>query len=278
MVHHILSHNFSDGSGNALLCVAVAVGQTEQLNSFVGINQAAQGNVINGHLVSGVPVDVRRELHLEAWGGILTNVLRYLDVLAKELVDRPVLLHYFQDAVDEGNILARTLQVPHKLVKGLDSGLLLPALPKSILNEITHHLEILKSSAPVLAWELRGIWVDESTFLPNQCRLDVVPEPHRIAEWEVEEDDVSGGIEILTRFHFDRDRALVLGLLGHLEKGFSKECHGIAGALEVEGRSEGPLSLVLDGVEEHLDILFPESLFVIKVRKVPGQVAHLFYL
>ena len=78
----MLSQNFLDGSGNAFLGVAIAVGQTEQLNSFVGINQAAQSNVIDGHLVSGVPVDIRRELHLEAWGGISTNVLHYLDVLA----------------------------------------------------------------------------------------------------------------------------------------------------------------------------------------------------
>ena len=54
----MLSHNFSNGSGNALLCIAVAIGQTEQLNSFVRINQAAQGDVIYGHLISGVPVDV----------------------------------------------------------------------------------------------------------------------------------------------------------------------------------------------------------------------------
>ena len=119
--------------------------------------------------------------------------------------------------------------MPHKLVEGLDSGLLLPASPGSILDEITHHLEILKGSAPVLAWKLRGISVDESTFLPNQGRLDVVPEPHSIAEWEVEEDDVSGGVKILARFHFNRDRALVLGLLGHLEKGLAKS---VAGSLE----------------------------------------------
>ena len=137
----MLSQNFLDGSGNAFLGVAIAVGQTEQLNSFVGINQAAQSNVIDGHLVSGVPVDIRRELHLEAWGGISANVLHYLDVLAKELVDQPVLLHYFQDAVDKGDLLARTLQVPHKLVESLDCGLLLPAPPRSILDKIAHHLE-----------------------------------------------------------------------------------------------------------------------------------------
>jgi hypothetical protein len=69
MVHSMLSHNFLDGSDNALLGVTIAIGQTEQLNSFVRINQAAQGNVIYGHLVSGVPVDIQRKLHLEAWGG-----------------------------------------------------------------------------------------------------------------------------------------------------------------------------------------------------------------
>ena len=120
--------------------------------------------------------------------------------------------------------------------------------------------------------------MNESTFLPNQSQLDVVPEPHRVAEWEIEEDDISGGIKVLTRLPFNQDRALVLGLLGHLEKGFNEECRRITGASEVEGCSEGPLSLVLDGVEEHLDILFPESPFVIKVREVPGQVAHFFCL
>ncbi len=78
----MLSHNLSNGSNNTLMCVAVAIGQTKQLNSFVRINQAAQGDVIYGHLISSVPVDVGRELHLEAWGGISTNVLHYLDVVA----------------------------------------------------------------------------------------------------------------------------------------------------------------------------------------------------
>ncbi len=168
--------------------------------------------------------------------------------------------------------------MPHKLVESLDCGLLLPAPPRSILDKIAHHLEVLKSAAPVLARELRGIFVNESTFLPNQSRLDVVPEAHRVAEWEIEEVDVSCGIEVLTRLPFDRDRALVLGLLGHLEKGFGEECRRITGALEVEGRSEGPLSLVLNGVEEHLDILLPKSPIVIEIREVPGQVAHLFCL
>jgi hypothetical protein len=163
----MLCQNFLDGSDNALLGVAVAIGQTEQLNPFVGIDQTAQSNVIDGHLISGVPVDIQRKLHLEAWGGILANVLHYLNILAKELVDQPVLLHYFQDAVDKGDLLARTLQVPHKLVESLDCGLLLPAAPRSILDKITHRLEVLKSTAPVLARELRGISVNESTFLPN---------------------------------------------------------------------------------------------------------------
>ena len=70
----------------------------------------------------------------------------------------------------------------------------------------------------------------------------------------------------------------MLGLLGHLEKGFSKKCRRNTGASEVEGRSKSPLSLILDGVEEHRDILFPESPFIIEVREVPGQVAHLFRL
>ncbi len=70
----------------------------------------------------------------------------------------------------------------------------------------------------------------------------------------------------------------MLGLLGHLEESFSKECGRIAGATEVKGRSEGLLSLVLDGVNEHLDILFPQSPLVIEVREVSGQVTHPFRL
>ncbi len=58
MVHPMLCQNFLDGSDNALLGVAVAVSQTEQLNPFVGIDQTTQSNMIDGHLISGVPVDI----------------------------------------------------------------------------------------------------------------------------------------------------------------------------------------------------------------------------
>ncbi len=208
----------------------------------------------------------------------MTNILHYLDVLTKELVDQPILLHHFQNAIDEGNLLARTLQVPHKLVEGLDCGLLLPAPPRGILDKILHHLKVLKGPAPVLARKLRGVSVDKLTFLNGKSHLDVVPEAHHIAEGGIEEDDVSGSIQVLTRFQFNQDRALVLGLLYHLEESFSKECVGITGALEVKGHSEGPLSLVLDGVKEHLDILFPKSPLVIEICEVSRQVAHPFRL
>jgi hypothetical protein len=228
-------------------------------------------------MISGVPVHIWRKLHLEAGGGISTNVLNYLDVLTKELVDQPI-LHHFQNTIDEGNLLARTLQVPHKLVEGLYCGLLLPALPRGILNKISHHLKVLKGPAPVLARELHGVSVDKSTFLTGKSRLDVVLEAHRIAEGEIEEEDFSGSVQVLTRLQFNQDRALVLGLLGHLEESFSEECDRITGATEVKGRSEGSLSLVLDGVKEHLDILFPKSPLVVEVREVSGQVAHPFCL
>ncbi len=211
-------------------------------------------------------------------GGVPTNVLHYLDILTKELVDQHILLHYFQNAIDEGNLLARTLKVPHKLVEGLDCGFLLPAPPRGILDEISHHLKVLKGPAPVFARELCWVSVDKATFLTGKSHLDVVPEAYRIAEGEIEEDDVSGSIQVLTRFQFDRDRALGLRPLGHLEESFSEECGRITGAAEVKGRSEGPLSLVLDGVEKHLDILFPKSPLVIEVREVSRQVAHRFRL
>jgi hypothetical protein len=93
--------------------------------------------------------------------------------------------------------------VPHKLVEGLDCGLLLPALSKGILDEISHHLKALKGPAPVLARELCGVSVDKLTFLTGMSCLDVVPEAHRIAEGKIEEDDVSGSIQVLTRLQFD---------------------------------------------------------------------------
>ena len=142
MVHSVLCQNFPERSDNALLGITVAVGQTEQLNPFVGIDQTTQSNVIDGHLIGGVSVHIQRKLHLEAGGGVSTNVLHYLDVLAKELVDRHILLHYFQNAIDERNLVARTLQVPHELVEGLDCGLLLPAPPRGILDKISHHFKV----------------------------------------------------------------------------------------------------------------------------------------
>ena len=58
--------------------------------------------------------------------------------------------------------------MPHKLVEGLDCGLLLPAPPRGILDKILHHLKVLKGPAPVLARKLRGVSVDKSTFLTGQ--------------------------------------------------------------------------------------------------------------
>ena len=71
MVHSVLSRNFLDGSDNAFLGIDVAISQAKQLNPFVGIDQTMQSNVIGGHLIGGVPVHIRRKLHLEARGGRL---------------------------------------------------------------------------------------------------------------------------------------------------------------------------------------------------------------
>ena len=93
--------------------------------------------------------------------------------------------------------------MPHKLVEGLDCGLLLPAPPRGILDKILHHLKVLKGPTPVLVRELCGVSVDKSTFLTDKSLLDVVPEAHCIAEGKIEEDDVSGSIQVLTRLQFD---------------------------------------------------------------------------
>ena len=99
-----------------------------------------------------------------------------------------------------------------------------------------------------------------------------------MAKGEIEEDDVSGSIQVLTRLKFNQDRALVQGLLSRLKEGFREEHARITGALEVKGRSEGPFSPVLDGVKKHLDILFPKSPLIVEVCEVLRQVAHPFHL
>ncbi len=157
-----------------------------------------------------MPVNIGGELHLKAGRGVAANILHYFHVLAKELVDRTVLFHHFDNAVDERNLLSWAFQVPDKLVEGLDGDLLLPAPPGCVLNEITHHLEVLKGPTPVLPRELVGVPMDQSTFLGHKGGFQIVEKAHRVAEGKVEEQDLSGSIEVLAGLPFDRYRALVL--------------------------------------------------------------------
>jgi hypothetical protein len=69
-------------------------------------------------------------------GGIPAHVLHDADTISQELVDRLVLLHDFEDSINEWYLIAGTLQVPNKLVEGLDGHLLLPAPPRCVLNEV----------------------------------------------------------------------------------------------------------------------------------------------
>ena len=210
MVDSVFRHNLADRGHHAFLGIAVAVVQPEKLDPFVGIDQTAQRDAVDGHLISGVPMDVRGELHLEAGGGVAANILHYFHVLAKELVDRAVLFHHFDNAVDERNLLAWAFQVPDKLVEGLDGDLLLSAPPGCVLNEITHHLEVMKGPTPVLPRELVGVPMDQSTFLGHKGGIEIVSKAHRVTEGEIEEQDLLGGIEVLAELPFDGYRALVL--------------------------------------------------------------------
>ena len=100
------------------------------------------------------------ELHPEAGRGVATDILHDLDVLTEELVYRPVLLHNFQDAIDEADLLPRAFQMPHQFMESLDGYFLLPASPGRVFDEVPHHFKVLESSTPVLPRELVRVPVD----------------------------------------------------------------------------------------------------------------------
>ena len=112
----MLGHNLANRGDHALLSIAVAVRQTKKLDTFVRVDQTAQSDTVDGHLVGGVPVHLGSELHPEAERGVATNICYDLDVLTEELVYRSVLLHNFQDAIDEAGLLPRAFQMPHQLM------------------------------------------------------------------------------------------------------------------------------------------------------------------
>jgi len=62
-------------------------------------------------------VHIGSELHLEAGRRVATNIFHDLDVLTEELVYRSVLLHNFQNPIDETHLLSRAFQMPHQLMK-----------------------------------------------------------------------------------------------------------------------------------------------------------------
>jgi hypothetical protein len=105
--------------------------------------------------------------------------------------------------------------VPDKLVKGLDGDLLLPAPPGGVLDEITHHLEVVEGSTPVLPRKLVRVPMNQSTFLGHKGGFEIVSKAHRVTEGKIEEQDLSSSIEVLAGLPFNRYSAFVLRLLCH---------------------------------------------------------------
>ena len=100
------------------------------------------------------------ELHPEAGRGVATDILHDFDVLTEDLVYRSVLLHNFQDAIDEADLLPRAFQVPHQLMENLDGCFLLPAPPGRVFDKVPHHFKVLESSTPVFPRKLVRVPVD----------------------------------------------------------------------------------------------------------------------
>jgi len=111
-------------------------------------------------------------------------------------------LHNFQDAIDEANLLLRAFQMPHQLMENLDSCFLLPAPPGRVFDEVPYHFKVLESLTPVFPRKLVRVPVDKAAFLSNEGSLEVVPEAHRIAEGDVKQNNILGGVEMLTGLPF----------------------------------------------------------------------------
>ncbi len=93
--------------------------------------------------------------------------------------------------------------MPHQLMENLDGCFLLPASPGRVFDKVPHHFKVLESSTPVFPRKLVRVPVDQVAFLGDEGSLEVVPEAHRIAEGKVEENNISGGVEMLTGLPFN---------------------------------------------------------------------------
>ena len=161
--------------------------------------------MINRHLIGSVPVHIRGQLHFKAERGIPANILHYINIQAKEFVYGPVFLHNFQNTIDKGHFIVMTFQVPHHIVKCLNC-----AVPRCVLNKVTNHLKVLEVMAPILPRKFCRIFVYEVTLFSHEGHANIVPETCHIAKWEVKEDNILSGVEVLARLEFDCDGPLVM--------------------------------------------------------------------